>query len=153
MSKDTKNLELTLDGETDIIVRRLFNHPPTHVWKALTEPALIRKWMTSQDDMQRCEMNPHPGGTFLYEWKEFSFSGPILESEAPHRMIHVEYFSEDKTYRAEITTTLVAQGASTSMTQVMRYASKEARAAAIKHGFTDSLDVVYDRLEELQIME
>jgi hypothetical protein len=39
------------------------------------------------------------------------------------------------------------------MTMVMRYANAEARAAAIKAGFTDGMDEVYGRLEALTIAE
>ena len=48
-----------------------------------------------------------------------------------------------------MTTDLAACGTGTRMTMVMRYASAEARAAAIEMGMTDGLDDVYDRLEEL----
>ncbi len=72
-------LQLVLDGETEIVVRRDFTHPPARVWRALTEPDLIRKWMAARDDMTRCEVDLRPGGSFRYEWPEFFFSGPILE--------------------------------------------------------------------------
>ena len=34
--------QLALDGDTDLVIRRRFSHPPAQVWRALTEPALIR---------------------------------------------------------------------------------------------------------------
>ena len=80
MSLDLSKLQLVLDGETDIIIRRDFTHPPARVWRALTEPALIQQWLGA---MKRCEMDPRPGGAFHYEWEEFSFSGPILAVDAP----------------------------------------------------------------------
>jgi uncharacterized protein YndB with AHSA1/START domain len=118
----------------------------------LTEPALIRKWM-AQDDLKRCEMDLRPGGSFHYEWESFYFSGPILEVEAPYHMVHVEYFNGDTTSGATIITDLVARGTGTRMTQVMRYANAEARAAAIEIGMTDGLDEVYEKLETLVIAE
>ena len=80
MSLDMSKLQLVLDGETDIIIRRDFTHPPARVWRALTEPALIQQWL---GEMKRCEMDLRPGGAFHYEWEEFSFSGPILAVDAP----------------------------------------------------------------------
>jgi uncharacterized protein YndB with AHSA1/START domain len=148
MSMDMSKLQLVLDGETDIIIRRDFTHPPARVWRALTEPALIQQWLGG---MKRCEMDPRPGGTFHYEWEEFSFSGPILAVDAPHHMIHVEHFSGDASYQVEITTDLAARGTGTRMTMVMRYANAEARAAAIANGFTESLDEVYGKLEALPL--
>ena len=146
-------LQVALDGETDIVVRRDFTHPPARVWRALTEPALIRQWMASQDDMTRCEMDPRPGGAFHFEWEAFYFSGPILAVDAPHHMTHVEYFNGDTASGATITTDLAARGTGTRMTMVMRYADAETRAAAIAIGMTDGLEDVYDKLEALLIAE
>ena len=153
MTLDLTELQVTLDGETDIIVRRDFSHPPARVWRALTEPALIRKWMASEGELKRCEMDLRPGGAFHFEWEEFFFSGPILAVDAPHHMTHVEYFNGDTASGATITTDLVARGTGTRMTMVMRYASAEARAAAIAIGMTDGLEEVYDKLEALLTAE
>lgn len=150
MALDPAKLQLVLDGETDIIIRRDFAHPPARVWRALTEPALIQQWLGA---MKRCEMDPRAGGAFHYEWEEFFFSGPILAADAPHHMTHVEHFSGDASYHVEITTDLVARGTGTRMVMVMRYANAEARAAAISNGFTDSLDEVYGKLEALLTAE
>lgn len=153
MALDLTELQVVMDGETDIIVRRDFTHPPARVWRALTEPALIRKWMASENDLKRCEMDLRPGGSFYYEWDSFFFSGPVLEVDAPHHMIHVEYFNGDTTSGATIITDLVARGMGTRMTQIMRYANAEARAAAIEMGMTDGLDDVYGKLEKLVITD
>lgn len=150
MTPDLTKLQLTLDGETDIIVRRDFTHRPARVWRALTEPALIRQWM---GPMTRCEMDLRPGGSFHYEWPEFHFSGPILAVDAPHHMAQVEHFSGDASYHVEIATDLVAHGTGTRMTIVMRYADDAARAAAIACGMTDGLDEVYGTLEALLTAE
>lgn len=147
---DLTKLQLVLDGETDIIIRRDFTHPPARVWRALTEPALIPQWLGA---MKRCEMDLRPGGAFHYEWEEFFFSGPILAVEAPHHMTHVEYFNGDTASGATIITDLVARGTGTRMTQVMRYANAETRAAAIAVGMTDGLDDVYGKLDALLTAE
>jgi uncharacterized protein YndB with AHSA1/START domain len=153
MALDAAELQLTLEGETDIVVRRDFSHPPARVWRALTEPALIRKWMGANDTMTRCEMDLRPGGSFHWAWEEFYFSGPILAVDAPRHMIHVEHFNGDTSSGPTITTDLAARGKGTRMTMVMRYASSEARAAAIANGFTDGLDEVYGRVEALLTVE
>jgi uncharacterized protein YndB with AHSA1/START domain len=123
---DLTTLQIVLDGETDIVIRRDFRHSPARVWRALTEPELIRQWMAIQDHpMTRCEMDVRPGGSFHYEWagadgSSFFFSGPILTVDPPHRMTHVEYFNGDTTSGAAVSTDLVARGEGTRMTMVMR---------------------------------
>lgn len=145
------SLQVAQSGETDIIVRRDFAHSPARVWRALTEPALIAQWLGGPNPMMHCEIDARPGGSFRYEWPEFTFSGPILTAEAPHRMTHEEQFSGDPAYRVHITTDLAPQGSGTRMTMVMRYPDAASRAAAIAMGMADGFDQVYDRLDALAL--
>jgi uncharacterized protein YndB with AHSA1/START domain len=96
-------------------------------------------------------MDARPGGSFSYVWPEFYFSGPILEADAPHRLVLVEHFNGDSTKGPIVTTTLLADGTGTRMTVVMRYRDIAARTAAIEQGFTDSIDEVYARIEDLSL--
>jgi uncharacterized protein YndB with AHSA1/START domain len=143
---------VSLDGETDVVVSRDFTHPPARVWRALTEPALIRHWAGSNDFI-RCEWDARPGGSFHLEWEEFYFSGPILAADAPHHMVHVEHFNGDTTASPTVITDLVAHGTGTRMTQVRRYANAEQRAAAIAAGFLHGMDEIYAKLEALLTAE
>lgn len=157
MSLDQRPLQTVLDGDTDIVLRRDFAHPPAKVWRALTEPALIRQWMAVEGHpMTRCEIDPRPGGSFHYEWEgpdgqSFFFSGPVVTVEAPHHMTHVEHFNGDPAMSARITTDLAAVGSGARMTMVMRYDTADARAAAIATGMTDGMDEVYGKLDAMTI--
>jgi uncharacterized protein YndB with AHSA1/START domain len=150
-------LQTVLDGDTDIRLRRDFAHPPAKVWRALTEPQLIRQWMAVEGHpMTRCEFDPRPGGSFHFEWQgpdgtSFFFSGPVVEVREPHHITHIEHFNGDPAMAAHITTDLALQGSGTRMTMVMRYDSAEARAAAIATGMTDGMDEVYARLDAMTI--
>jgi uncharacterized protein YndB with AHSA1/START domain len=138
---------LFLDGDTDVVIRRRFSHPPGKVWRALTEPALIRQWLSP--DLTECRMDARPGGSFRYAWPEFFFSGPVLEADPPHRMVHVEHFNGDTTRGPTVTTSLTPDGTGTRMAVVMHYPDAAARAAAIEQGFTDGIDRVYGRIGDL----
>ncbi len=140
---------LCLDGETDVTIHRRFSHPPAKVWRALTDPGLIRQWLSP--DLTACEMDARPGGSFRYAWPEFFFSGPILESDPPNRMVHVEHFNGDTSQGPTVTSTLAPDGTGTRMTVVMRYRDATARATAIEQGFTDGIDQVYGRIEDLTL--
>jgi uncharacterized protein YndB with AHSA1/START domain len=139
--------QLVLDGETDVVVCRSFSHPPAKVWRAITEPALIRQWLSP--DLTTCQMDARPGGSFHYSWPEFFFSGPVQEADPPHRLVLVEHFNGDTSQGPTVSTTLAPEGAGTRMTVVMRYRDSKARAAAIEQGFTDGLSEVYGRIEDL----
>lgn len=148
-------LQVAMEGETDIVTRRDFGHPPARVWRGLTEPALIRQWMAVEGHpMSRCEIDPRPGGAFHYEWagpdgSSFFFSGPVEVAEPPHRMVHVEHFNGDPALACEVTTDLAPREDGTRMTLRMRYADAQAREAAIATGMTDGMDAVYRRLDTL----
>lgn len=73
--------QFSFDGDTDVVIRRSFTHPPARVWRALTEPALIRQWLSP--DLIHCRVDARPGGSFRYDWPEFFFSGPVLDARAP----------------------------------------------------------------------
>lgn len=139
--------QATLDGDTDVILRRSFSHPPAKVWRALTEPALIRQWLSP--GLTGALMDARPGGSFRYDWPDFFFSGPILEADPPHRMVHIEHFNGDTSQGPTVTTTLVPDGSGTRMTVIMRYADATARATAIEQGFTDGIADVYGQIETL----
>lgn len=139
--------QLILDGDTDVVIRRRFSHSPAKVWRALTEPALIRQWLSP--NLTDCQIDSRRGGHFRDDRPEFQFSGPILEVDAPHRMVHVEHFNGDSTHGPTVTTTLASDGTCTRMTLTMRYRDAAARAAAIEQGFTDRIDTVYGRIEDL----
>jgi uncharacterized protein YndB with AHSA1/START domain len=156
LTSNPKRMQVSLVGETDILIRRDFAHPPARVWRALTEPALIRQWMAVEPfPMTRCEIDARPGGSFHYAWAgpdvSFFFSGPVLKVDPPHHMTHVEHFNGDPAMAATITTDLVAQGTGTRMTMVMRYADAAARQAAIETGMTDGMEQVYGNLDALVI--
>lgn len=139
--------QLSLVGDTDVTLRRRFSHPPAKVWRALTDPALIRQWLSP--DLTLCHMDARPGGSFHYAWPEFFFSGPILEADPHRRMVHVEHFNGDTTQAPTVTTTLTPEGSGSRMTVVMHYPDAAARATAIEQGFTDGIDEVYGRIEQL----
>ncbi len=149
MSLALTRLQTVLDGETDIIVRRRFRHPPARIWRALTEPALIRQWLSP--DLTDCQIDARSGGSFRYDWPEFHFSGPILDADPPHRLVHVEHFNNDTTQGPTVTTTLAPDGSGTRMTVIMRYRDAQARATAIEQGFTDGIADVYGQIEDVAV--
>ena len=149
----SNQLQMVQQGDCDIVVRRSFTHPPERVWRAMTDPSLIPKWMETLDPMTVCQMDARPGGSFRYEWsskeRAFFFSGPVLRADAPRHLSVIEYFNGDQSSGTHVTTDLVPEATGTRMTIVMRWPSAEARAAAVESGMTDGYGEVYDRLEAL----
>jgi uncharacterized protein YndB with AHSA1/START domain len=146
-------LQLVQQGDLEIVARRSFAHPPERVWRAITDPALIPKWMETLDPMDECQMDAHTGGSFRYEWKSadraFFFSGRALLAEAPHHPTVIEYFNGETGSGTHVTTDLCFDETSTRMTIVMRWQSTEPRATAVHGGMIDGYANVYGKLDSL----
>lgn len=144
-------VQVAQQGDTDIIVQRSFTHPPAQVWRAMTDPVMVPKWMATLDAMTGCQIDARPGGSFRYDFadkdRSFYFSGQVLQADAPRRMAVVEYFNGDAASETHVTTELAEEGAGTRMTIVMRWPNAAARQAAVGSGLTYGLDEVYGRLE------
>jgi uncharacterized protein YndB with AHSA1/START domain len=76
--------------------------------------------------------------------------GVYREIKAPERLVTTERFDE-AWYPGESLNTLVLveQGGRTTLTQTLRYESREARAAVIKSDMEKGVAVSYDRLDEV----
>jgi uncharacterized protein YndB with AHSA1/START domain len=159
-----KPLEVTLPSDREVRVTRTFNAPRTLVWDAHTKPELVKKWMLGPPGwtMPVCEMDVRVGGKYRWRWrndadgKEFGFYGTFLEVNAPARIVHDEYYdpgdvggampSNDP---ARITLELSESGGVTTIVNVMRFASKEARDGAVSTGMTDGMEMGYARLDDM----
>jgi len=148
-------LQIGLRGETDIVVRRSFAAPPERVWRALTDPAILPRWMQGYGGhMTHCEIDFRVGGSFDWRWvmadgTTFGFSGPYLAIEPYERIVHRELFNGDPASGCDVTTVLRPDGAGTRMEVTISYASAAAREEALATGMTDGMDLTYANLDAL----
>jgi uncharacterized protein YndB with AHSA1/START domain len=148
-------VQVQLQGDTDVIVKRDFKAPPGHVWRALTTPDLMKQWMLAHDwQMTVCEIDLREGGSFEWRWtgpdgSSMGFSGPYLKVEPHRRIVHREMFNGDPSSGCDVTTIFEAVPHGTRLTITISYASAEAREAALATGMTDGMEVTYRNLDGL----
>lgn len=150
-------LEMTLQGDTQVVGKRFFAATPEQIHRAHTDPAIIQKWMLGPEGwhMPECECNPVVGGSMRFVWANdeghsFYLTGEFLEIDAPHRTVHVErMFLPDRTPDNHIVTTLEAVDGGTLMTMVMTLPSEEVRKAMLATGMEHGMEISYARLENL----
>ncbi len=153
-------LQVTLPGDTEVHVTRLFHAPRHLVFRAHTTPALLQRWLLGPPgwEMPECEFDARAGGAFRYLWREmesgdsFVISGRILELEAPARIVHTEVLEmpgEPPTAASHVHTVFTEEGAQTRMVMTMRFPSREARDGAIAAGMTDGMEQSYQNLDML----
>jgi uncharacterized protein YndB with AHSA1/START domain len=154
-------LNLQLEGDTMIVVRRRFAAPPEQVYRAHMDPALIQQWMLGPEGwtMPVCVHEPVVGGKLRYEWANpdaegFYLTGEILELAPPHRIVHVERMHlpppmPDPTPDNRIVTTFTADGDGTVMVMRMNLPDEASRAAMLASGMEHGMEDSYTRLDAL----
>ncbi len=162
-----KPAEVSLPSDTEVRVTRDFKAPRALVWRAHTEPQLLKRWMSGYSgwSMPVCEMDVRPGGKYRWRWRsdengaEFGFFGEFKEVDAPAKMTQEEFFdpgdSGDVTGAMPVNTpstnrsTFTEKDGVTTVVVLIDYGSKAARDAAVSTGMTDGMEFSYERLENM----
>jgi uncharacterized protein YndB with AHSA1/START domain len=151
-------LKITTSGDRDLVLTRAFDAPRKLVYDAHTKAELVRQWLLGPPGwtMPVCDMDVRVGGTYRWLWRhdtdktEMGMGGVYREVKAPERLVSTERFDE-AWYPGESLNTLVLveNGGRTTLTQTMRYESREAREAVIKSGMEKGVAASYERLDEV----
>jgi len=157
--------QVTLPSDREVSVARSFKAPRAMVYRAYTEPALVRRWLLGPPgwSMPVCEMDVRVGGHYRWRWRsdkdgtEFGFAGTFREVQPPSKIVHTEAY-EPATIRdgypqsnAVVTVTFTEADGVTTMTTVVDFGSKEARDAAAATGMTDGMEQSYQLLDRLLV--
>lgn len=146
-------LQVTTDVPDEIKLTRTFDAPKRLVFRAMTEPALIAKWMgNSCSPIISVDVDFRVGGKYRYVFRnrdgsEFAFTG-VYREIGDGRIVHTERFN-DAPEESTVTTTLVEHGGVTTMTAVMRFPSQAIRDMVIATGMERGAAESYDNLEAL----
>jgi uncharacterized protein YndB with AHSA1/START domain len=156
--KSAETLQVTAPGEREIVMTRGFDAPRQLVFDAHTKPELIKRWLLGPPgwSMPVCEIDLRVGGKYRYVWRhdrngnEMGMGGLYREIVAPERIVNTERFDE-AWYPGEALNTLVLveKGGRTTLTQTVRYESREARDAVLKSGMESGVAASYERLADL----
>jgi uncharacterized protein YndB with AHSA1/START domain len=155
---NTGNLKVEARGDREIIMTRAFNAPRNLVFDAFTKPELVKRWLLGPDgwSMPVCQIDLKVGGKYRYVWRrdadgtEMGMGGVYREIMRPERIVSTEVFDE-AWYPGEAlgTLVLVEQGGKTTVTQTVRYESRETRDGVLKSPMESGVAASYNRLAEL----
>jgi uncharacterized protein YndB with AHSA1/START domain len=154
----SEGLQVAVQGDREIVMTRVFNAPRAMVFKAFTQPELVKCWLSGLPgwSMPVCEIDLRVGGKYRYVWRndasghQMGMGGVYREIVPPQRIVATEKF-DDPWYPGEAvgTIALVEQGGQTTLTQTIQYESREARDAVLKSPMESGVALSYDRLAEL----
>lgn len=155
--RTTGKLQLFTPSDREIMMVRSFNAPRAMVFKALTTPELVQKWLLGPEGwtMPVCEIDLRAGGKYRWVWRgpdgtEMGISGEYREIVAPERILATEKF-DHAWYPGEAVTTnsLAEQEGQTILTLSILYSSREARDIALKTPMDSGVEQGYERLERI----
>ena len=150
-----KPLRITKQSTNQVLVERSFDAPVALLWRAYTEPELVKQWMTGPPGhtMPVCEMDVRTGGKFRWVWKmpegEMAAYGVFREVIERERLVHTETFEEWPDNHALITTTFDKYGGGTLLSVLIEYDSEETRDAVLSTGMADGMEMSYSNLDTL----
>jgi uncharacterized protein YndB with AHSA1/START domain len=151
---------ITFPTDTAFEVRRRFDAPARLLFRASTEPELIKRWWGFPGaEWQVCEVDLREGGRWryavIYRGEEVAFHGTYQQIEAPGRIVTTEVYegapgagpdSEDGTLNSM---TLTEEAGVTLMTVLVEYHTQERREAMFASDMEAGMQVSYNRMEDL----
>ena len=148
-------MTLKTEGEQHVIVTRRFAAAPELVYRAHTEPKLIKQWMLGPEGwtMPVCINEAKPGGKIRFEWSDgngggFYLTGENIEMQPFSKLVHVERMHlPDPTPDNHIETRFEPDGTGTLMTMRMTLPNVETRTAMLASGMEHGMEASYARLE------
>lgn len=149
----SNKLQATTDTPEEITFVRSFDAPLRLVIRAMTEPALIKRWNGGKRaEVSLCEVDFRVGGSYktvfrLPDGNEFFFSG-VFEEIGGDRFVHTELFNGQPP-GSRCTFTFVERGGKTTMTCVMRFESQDVRDMVVATGMAEGAGESYDELDTL----
>ena len=141
-------------GDRELVVTRIFNAPPSTLYKAWSQPELFRRWWMPRSvagvSLVSCDMDVRTGGKYRLEFgvdgsETMAFYGKYLEVVPNERIV----WTNDEGEEGAITTvTFENKGGKTLLTFHELYPSEEALLEALQ-GSAAALPEQLEQLDEL----
>ena len=160
--------QVTMPSDREVKVMRSFRAPRALVYKAYTEPALVRQWMLGPPgwSMPVCEMDVRVGGDYRWEWKgpdgamALAIWGTHREVNRPANLVHTERMeigpgagagdcAQGEPWELLATIELTEREGRTHLRMTLLFPSKEARDMALQSGMEIGVDAGYTVLDNL----
>lgn len=149
--------KVTLPSAAQILIEREFAAPASTVWRAVTEPELVRRWWhANRGEITACEIDLRVGGSWRYAMRpfsgeEFAFYGEFLEIVPNQKIIQTETFEPFPAATATNTTTLSERDGTTHLRTLVQHKTTQARDMHVNSGMEPGLQDAFDLLEQTAI--
>lgn len=152
--------KLTFPSDTQIVISREFAAPKHLLYRAVTEPELVKRWWNAKrGEVTTCEIDLREGGKWRYVMEtpdgfEVAFHGEYREIVPDERIVTTEAFegAPDADNNATVNTmTFTEAGGATTLTVTVDCPSELVRNAIVESGMEEGLQDAYDLLDEVAV--
>ena len=159
MIPNAGKLVVTTPSEREIHLARVFDAPKHLVFRAYTEPTLVRQWLGVFGgwELPICTIDLRPGGQARYVWRhangqEMGMTATFQEIVPDTRIVAIEVF-DAAWYAGEGHTTITFEevAGKTTLTIAIRYDSQAIRDAVLKSPMDQGVGASMDALERALI--
>ena len=150
-------MTLTISTPTDreVVLTRIFDAPADLVFRALTEPDLLKRWYGPTGwEIVVCDIDLRVGGRWRIVsrkpgGKEIGQFGIYNEIVRPNRIVNSEAWEDWDAGETLVTTTLTELNGKTTFESTILFPSKEVRDTVVKSGLEHGAAETYDKLAQL----
>jgi uncharacterized protein YndB with AHSA1/START domain len=152
-----RTAKVTLPQDDQILITREFDAPKHLVYRAWTEPELVRRWWhANRGEMTVADIDLRVGGTWRFvmvtpDGFEVAFHGEYREIVPNERIVSTEVFEGMPDAEAVDTLTLAESDGRTTLQILVQHTSKEHRDGHIESGMEDGLQDALDLLEQAAV--
>jgi uncharacterized protein YndB with AHSA1/START domain len=156
---DIKALEISTLGDREVKLTRVFDAPRDLVFRALTQPELLKRWYGPKDwSLVVCDIDLKVGGAWHFvvrrpDGKEIGQLGVYQEIVEPTRIVNTENWEDWDAGECLVTTVLTELGGKTTFQSTIRFPSQEVRDIVVKAGLEHGAAESYTKLDELLVQE
>ena len=146
---------VTLPEDTQILITREFDAPARLVYRAWTEPELVRRWWSGdRGEVTSAEIDLRVGGTWRYVMTanagfEVAFHGEYRELVPAERVVSTEVFEGMPDAEALSTVTFTEADGRTTLRILVEHSSQEHRDMHINSGMEEGMQESLAALEEV----
>jgi uncharacterized protein YndB with AHSA1/START domain len=151
----TSSATVTLPRENQILVTREFDAPRHLVYRAWTEPELVRRWWAGRrGEVTSAEIDLRVGGGWRYvmvahDGGEVAFHGEFREIVPEERIVSTEIWEGAPDSEAVNLVTFTDAGDRTTLAILTQVESQEVRDAIIASGMEIGMQEGMDLLEQV----
>jgi uncharacterized protein YndB with AHSA1/START domain len=146
---------VTLPEDTQILITREFDAPARLIYRAWTEPELVRRWWSGdRGEVTSAEIDLRVGGTWRYVMTanagfEVAFHGEYREIVPAERVVSTEVFEGMPDAEALDTITFTEVDGRTTVRMLVQHSSQEHRDAHVNSGMEEGMQESLAHLEQV----